>query len=86
MALLWRLLRGMPAYLWSGWGAGASLLLFIALWELGAAYYGELILPDPRTTFATLGQLLQSGQAWPDRSNCPRVAQVVRGSGKNSAP
>lgn len=66
MALLWRLLRGMPAYLWSGWGAGASLLLFIALWELGAAYYGELILPDPRTTFATLGQLLQSGQAWPE--------------------
>ena len=65
MALLWRLLRGMPAYLWSGWGAGASLLLFIALWELGAAYYGELILPDPRTTFATLGQLLQSGQAGP---------------------
>lgn len=58
MGVLWRLLRGMPAYLWSGWGAGASLLLFIALWELGAAYYGELILPDPRTTFATLGQLL----------------------------
>ena len=66
MALLWRLLRGMPAYLWSGWGAGASLLVFIALWELGAAYYGGLILPDPRTTFATLGQLLQSGQAWPE--------------------
>lgn len=65
MGVLWRLLRGMPAYLWSGWGAVASLLLFVALWELGAAYYGEFILPDPRTTFDTLGALLQSGQAWP---------------------
>ena len=42
MGLLWRLLRGMPAYLWSGWGAAASLLLFVALWELGSAYYGAL--------------------------------------------
>ncbi len=66
MRLLWHGLRGLPAYLWSGWGAIASLLLFIALWELGAGFYGPLILPDPLTTFATLGQLLQSGAAWPE--------------------
>ena len=86
MALLWRLLRGMPAYLWSGWGAGASLLLFIALWELGAAYYGELILPDPRTTFATLGQLLQSGQAWPQLWITARRALTANGCCRRSIP
>ena len=26
------------------------------------------------------------GPAWPDCSNCPRVAKVVRGSGKISSP
>lgn len=66
MKLLGRWLAGLPAYLWSGWGAAASLLLFVALWQLGAQYYGALILPEPRATFATLGQLLASGAAWPE--------------------
>ncbi|MGB7482959.1 MAG: ABC transporter permease subunit [Castellaniella sp.] len=54
------------AYLWSGWGALASLLLFCALWEWGGQYYGPLILPGPRATFERLGELLASGQAAPE--------------------
>ena len=73
MGVLWRLLRGMPAYLWSGWGAGASLLLFIALWELGAAYYGELILPDPRTTFAPWGSCCNRAKPGPSCGLPPAV-------------
>ena len=74
MKLLWRLLRGMPAYLWSGWGALASLLLFVALWELGAGFYGPLILPTPLATFATLKGLFQSGAAWPELATTARRA------------
>ena len=74
MGLAWRWLRGIPAYLWSGWGAAASLLLFVALWELGAGFYGPLILPDPLTTFATLWGLVQSGVAWPELAVTARRA------------
>ena len=74
MGLAWRWLRSIPAYLWSGWGAAASLLLFVALWELGAGLYGPLILPDPMTTFATLWGLVQSGVAWPELAVTARRA------------
>ena len=40
-----RALGAALAYLWSGWGAVASLLLFAALWEAAAQRYGSLILP-----------------------------------------
>ena len=74
MQLAWRLLRGMPAYLWSGWGAAASLLLLTALWELGAGFYDPLILPGPLVTFATLGGLLASGAALPELATTARRA------------
>lgn len=74
LRLLWRLLRGAPAYLWSGWGAAASLLLFVALWELGAGYYGPLILPSPLATFGTLQGLAASGAAWPELAITARRA------------
>lgn len=74
MRLLWRSLRGMPAYLWSGWGAAASLLLFVALWEWGASVYGTLILPDPRSTFSTLAGLWAAGVAWPELLTTARRA------------
>lgn len=61
-----RWLAGLLAYLWSGWGALASLLLCLALWEWVAGFYGELILPDPRTAFATLAGMLAAGSAWPE--------------------
>lgn len=63
--LLRRGLRALPAYLWSGWGAVASLLLLAALWELAAAHYGALILPDPITVLEGLGGLLARGEAGP---------------------
>ena len=58
--------RAVLAYLWSGWGAVASLLLFCALWEWGGQYYGPLILPGPLATFQRLGDLLASGLAAPE--------------------
>lgn len=66
MKLLRAWLAGIPAYLWSGWGALASLFLLLAAWEAGSALYGALILPDPLSVFATLGQSLASGAAWPE--------------------
>ena len=52
-------------YLWSGWGAVASLLLFCALWEWGAQVNGPLVLPGPQATLAQLWHMLDSGQAQP---------------------
>ncbi len=54
------------AYLWSGWGAIASLLLFCALWEFGAGIYGELVLPGPLATFTHLHEMLHAGIAVPE--------------------
>jgi NitT/TauT family transport system permease protein len=65
---------GLPAYLWSGWGAIASLMLLLAAWEAGSAVYGPLILPDPGTTFATLAGLVASGAAWPELAATARRA------------
>ncbi|MFN3987737.1 MAG: ABC transporter permease [Rhodocyclaceae bacterium] len=87
MRLLRSWLAGLPAYLWSGWGAIASLLLFLAMWETVSAVVGGLILPDPRTTFATLGRLVDSGEAIPELAITARRAlaglalAVAAGSG-----
>ena len=64
MALLRRWFIGIPAYLWSGWGALASLCLLLAVWELISLAWGPLILPDPASTFAALWQLLADGEVW----------------------
>jgi len=56
---LLKILKDFPAYLWSGWGAIASILLFIASWDVGNQIYGDLILPSPLETFQTLGLMLQ---------------------------
>jgi len=65
LRVLWRVLSSLPAYLWSGWGAGASLLLLLASWEAVAALYDPLILPDPLTAFAALWAQVQQGAAGP---------------------
>lgn len=62
------------AYLWSGWGAIASLLLFLAAWEWASGFHGELVLPDPRSALATLGGLLGSGAAGPELAITARRA------------
>ncbi|HNQ57625.1 MAG: ABC transporter permease [Rhodocyclaceae bacterium] len=74
MTLLRAWLAGLPAYLWSGWGAVASLLLLFAAWEGASAHYGALILPDPVSTFATLARLVDSGAAWPELAVTARRA------------
>ena len=59
MKSLLKILRDFPAYLWSGWGAIASVFLFIAVWDVGNQIYGDLILPSPLETFQTLAQLFK---------------------------
>jgi len=54
-----KILKDFPAYLWSGWGAIASILLFIAFWDMGNQIYGDLVLPAPLETFQTLFAMLQ---------------------------
>lgn len=66
--LLTSLLAGLRAtlnYLWSGWGALASLLLFCAAWELAGRAYGPLVLPGPQATLEQLERMLDSGEVLP---------------------
>ncbi|MBK8317489.1 MAG: ABC transporter permease subunit [Betaproteobacteria bacterium] len=74
MNLLRAWLIGLPAYLWSGWGAISSLLLLMAGWESLNGLYGDLILPTPGSTFATLYQLIEAGSAWPELAVTARRA------------
>ena len=53
-------------YLWSGWGALASILLFFALWDYGSQVYGSFILPAPQETLLRLSQLFREGVAGPE--------------------
>jgi len=59
-----KILKDFPAYLWSGWGAIASILLFIALWDVGNQVYGNLVLPAPLETFQTLYAMLHDENVW----------------------
>lgn len=52
-------------YLWSGWGALTSLLLFCAAWELAGQVYGTLILPGPLATLTQLKLMFDDGSALP---------------------
>jgi NitT/TauT family transport system permease protein len=74
MILLRRWLAGIPAYLWSGWGALSSLLLFVAAWEVLSLAYGPLILPDPAASFGKLIALFQDGPAWSELAVTARRA------------
>ena len=59
MKFLLKIIKDFPAYLWSGWGSVASILLFVALWDMGNQIYGDLVLPSPLETFKTLTLMLQ---------------------------
>ncbi|HLS17957.1 MAG TPA: ABC transporter permease subunit [Paenalcaligenes sp.] len=59
-------LAGLLNYLWSGWAAIGSLLLFCALWEGLAQSYGPLVLPGPLETLAQLKNLFTQGILWPE--------------------
>lgn len=66
MTILRTWLAGLPAYLWGGWGAIASLFLLVALWELLAGLYGPLVLPAPLETAETLRQFIEQSHAFRD--------------------
>ncbi|MBR9972223.1 ABC transporter permease subunit [Magnetospirillum sp. J10] len=59
-----RALRALD-YIWGGWGAAASLLLLVALWEAGHAAYGTLVLPSPRDSFVALWTMSAAGRVLP---------------------
>ena len=50
-------------YLWSGFGALASILVFFAFWDYGNHLYGDFILPSPQTSIARLLELFETGKA-----------------------
>lgn len=66
MSALLNIIKNFPRYLWSGWGAVASIFLFIALWEFGHQIYGDLILPAPKQTFLRLVNMLMHEGIWPE--------------------
>lgn len=76
MKSLSRWLAGLPGYLWSGWGAIASLLLLVAVWEWLSRFYGDLILPDPRSAVSMLFHMVRDGQAWPELQVTARRAMI----------
>lgn len=76
MTLLYRWLTGIPGYLWSGWGALASLCLLLAVWEAVALAYGPLVLPDPAATFGRLFALFDDGPAWTELAVTARRAMT----------
>lgn len=59
MKFIFKIIKDFPWFLYSGWGAIASILLFIALWDFGNQVYGDLILPSPLDSFATLSEMLK---------------------------
>ena len=66
MKFIIKLIKDFPWFLWSGWGAIASILLFIALWDLGNQIYGDLVLPKPLETFGVLLSMLNDEQVHSD--------------------
>lgn len=76
MSFLHRWLSGIPAYLWNGWGALASIFLFVAAWEAASLAYGPLILPDPAAAFGRLFALFDDGPAWSELAVTSRRAMT----------
>lgn len=64
--MVWNIVKDFPRYLWSGWGALASIFLFLALWDFGNQLNGSLTLPSPSETFSSLWALLQLPSVWQD--------------------
>lgn len=76
MKLLRAWAGGIPAYLWSGWGAMSSLLMLVALWEWGSQVFGALVLPAPTEALRTLADLIATGAAWPELAATARRALI----------
>jgi len=63
-------------YVWSGWGAVASLLAALAVWEWAASRLGPLALPDPLAALQSLRELMAEGSLWPDLAATARRALI----------
>lgn len=57
MRVFLKILKDFPWFLWSGWGSIASILLFLALWDVGNQIYGDLVLPSPISIFRDIFSL-----------------------------
>lgn len=79
MRLLGRLLRAAPGYLWSGWGAVASLLALVAVWEAVAGIVGPLALPAPMEVLQSMRGLVERGTLWPQLAATARRATMGLG-------
>ena len=58
MGAFFRILKDFPRYLLGGFAAAGSILLLLALWELGHGLYGDLVLPSPLAAFGEAGRML----------------------------
>lgn len=58
MAIIKHILLAIPRYLFTGFATLVSVFFLIALWQLGHAHYGDLVLPDPLATFGMLIKML----------------------------
>lgn len=79
MKLLRAWFLGIPRYLWSGWGAIASLLLMLAVWQALSQIYGELILPDPLSVAAAFQNLLATDSLYGELITSARRALLGLG-------
>ena len=66
MKFIFKILKDFPSYLWSGWGAVASIFLFFACWDVGNQVYGQLVLPSPLETLSTLWAMLHDAAVLED--------------------
>ncbi|PIE44200.1 MAG: ABC transporter permease [Gammaproteobacteria bacterium] len=60
MKAFFQIIVNFPRYLWSGWGAVASIFLFMALWEAGYMVYDQLVLPSPQITLSRLLEMIRT--------------------------
>ncbi len=64
MHAITNIIKAFPRYIWSGWGAFASLFLFLALWDFGNQLVGSLTLPSPQETFISLWHMTHTEALW----------------------
>ncbi|MCC7150662.1 MAG: ABC transporter permease subunit [Rubrivivax sp.] len=76
MKLLLRATGAVATYVWSAWGAVASMLAALAVWEWAAAQLGPLALPGPLAAGQALLDLIARGSLWPELMATARRALI----------
>ncbi|MDD2640646.1 MAG: ABC transporter permease subunit [Arcobacteraceae bacterium] len=62
MKTLFKIIKEFPWFLYSGLGSIASILLFLALWDVGNQIYGDLFLPSPKEVLSTMFLLFEDAE------------------------